>query len=351
MSFVLSEKVRSLSPYEPISGEFDIRLDANESYFPLSREIMEEFCLKLKELELNRYPDGSERELISAFAKRYDLDENCICAGNGSDELISVIIGALLPKDSKILTLEPDFSMYRQYAYAFEKAGLREEKDDSFSFNPKEIAKRINAEGIDCLIFSNPCNPTGAEIKKSDILYLAQSTDALIIADEAYMEFSDGKCSVLKEAEEQKGLIVLKTLSKAVGLAGARLGFAVCEKETAKALNALRSPYNLNSMSQLLGKIVLSRGEELDLSIKNIKIQTNRLYSFLAESRLSYIKNVFPTRANFVLIEPKDAKELWERLAKRKIAVRQLGKYIRISAPAPEEEARLFEALRELDKA
>ena len=350
MSYEISRKAASLSAYAPTKGDFDIHLDANESYFSLSEEALNRFLEKAREIAFNRYPDETEKKLISAFSKRYGLREECVCAGNGSDELITVIIGGLLERGGKILTAEPDFSMYRQNGKIAEQQLYRITKDEDFSFSVLEAAEIINREKIDCFIFSNPCNPTGGEIKKEDVLYLVRNTNALIVADEAYMEFSSGENSVLKEAQEEKGLIVLKTLSKAYSLAGARIGFAVCEKETALSLNSIRSPYNINSLSQILGAIVLESGEELDRNFRNIKIQTNRLFSFLERENLSYIEKVFPTKGNFVFLKPKDSKALWEALAKRKIAVRLMDKYIRISAPSPLEEEALFSALKEIEK-
>ncbi|MEG1447734.1 MAG: histidinol-phosphate transaminase [Oscillospiraceae bacterium] len=346
MSYEICEKARDLVPYEPISGFYETRLDANESFINLSENIKEKITKAIFDIDFNRYPDAKFQTLISAFCHRYKLNSENVTAGNGSDELISVIINGLMTRGQKLLTLEPDFSMYRHNGNVCELECLSLQKDENFSIDIKKVCDKINEEKISCLIFSNPCNPTGGIIEKKDIEYLCQNTEALIIADEAYMEFSDEKNSLIGETERFENLIVLKTLSKAIGLAGIRLGFCVSNKKIIKAINALRSPYNINTMTQKVGEIVLGEKEYLDECIKQIKESRDFLVESLKKLDLGFIERVYDTQANFVFIKAKNATKVREFLGEKKIAIRQFGDYLRICAGSMEENNKLFEALK-----
>lgn len=346
MSYEICEKAKYLVPYEPISGEYDIRLDANESFINLPKELTDKILAEILELDFNRYPDAKFSKLISAFCKRYNLNEENVTAGNGSDELITVIINGLTQKGQKILTLEPDFSMYKHNGNICELQCITYEKDDNFSVDINSICKKINEENISLLIFSNPCNPTGGIIKKEDIIYLCKNTKALIVADEAYMEFSEAKNSLISETENFDNLIVLKTLSKAIGLAGIRLGFCISNKRIIKAINALRSPYNINSITQKVGEIILNEQKYLDSSIKKIIESRNFIYSSLKEENFPFIEKISDTNANFVFIKAKSASKVKSYLAQNKIAIRQFGDFIRICAGTMEENKTLIDTLK-----
>ena len=312
MNYV-SKKMRDKIPYEPVSGDYRIRLDANESPYNVDKSIIDEFCASLYSLNLNRYPDPSALLLRQSFAKRYGVSCDSVVAGNGSDELISVIMTSLLDKGDTLAVAYPDFSMYAFYAQLSENKVLIYEKTPQYSLSDLlEFVKRNNARAV---VFSNPCNPTGSGFDRASVLEFVSECPALCIIDEAYMDFWDQ--SVIDEADRHENLVVLKTLSKAFGAAGLRLGFAVGHKTLINALNIARSPYNVNTLSQTLGKIILDKspGNAGFLASQAKKLE-NKLKELLPDA------NVYPTCTNFVFLSHPDAEKIFRELLKKGIAIR-----------------------------
>ncbi len=223
--FQLNDKVKNLTPYEPISGTYEIRLDANESFLTFPEEIENEMVEALKNTALNRYPDPMATKLVKGFADYFDVNADCVTAGNGSDEIISVIMimNAFLQKGDRILTLEPDFSMYRFYAEIAECESVKYQKDENLDVNIDDVISLANKENVRIVIFSNPCNPTSRIVTKDDVRKLINSVDSLVVLDEAYMDFAEDE-SLLGEFKNYDNLIILKTCSKALGSAALRLG-------------------------------------------------------------------------------------------------------------------------------
>lgn len=347
MSYEICEKARNLEPYEPVSGDYKIRLDANESFINLPKQLTDKITKEIAKIDFNRYPDAKFTSLIFAYCERYNVNKENVTAGNGSDELITVILNGLTQKGEKILTLEPDFSMYRHNGCICELECLTYKKDENFKVDMKEVCKTINENNISLFIFSNPCNPTGGLISKKDIEYLLDNTNALIVVDEAYMEFSDSQNSLLNEVENYDNLIVLKTLSKAIGLAGIRLGFCVSNKKIIKAINALRSPYNINVMTQKVGQIILKEATFLDTSIENIKESRKILLDSFQKQKFSSVEKIYEANANFIFLKVKDGTKIKNYLKENKIAIRQFGDYLRITAGSKEENQILLNILKQ----
>jgi histidinol-phosphate aminotransferase len=170
MAYKLNEKLKKFTNYEVTDGEYRIRLDANESFIDPGIGLHNRIIDALSKVPLNRYPDDSCKELRKAFGTYYGVDPALVVAGNGSDELISLLIGSFMKKDEKIVTLTPDFSMYKVFADIFERECIEILKDEDLSISTDyllEELKRINPQAI---IFSNPSSPTGLVKKRSEIV-------------------------------------------------------------------------------------------------------------------------------------------------------------------------------------
>ena len=278
--FQLNDKVKNLTPYEPISGTYEIRLDANESFLTFPKEIEDEMVDALRNSALNRYPDPMATKLVKGFADYFNVDADCVTAGNGSDEIISVIMNAFLQKGDKILTLEPDFSMYRFYAEIAECESVKYQKDENLDVNIDDVIALAKEENVRIVIFSNPCNPTSRIVTKEDVRKLINNVDSLVVLDEAYMDFA-GDESLLEEFENYDNLIILKTCSKALGSAALRLGFAVANKTLTNVIRAVKSPYNVNSVSQALGEVLFSHPDYIDNCIETVVNSRKELYAEL----------------------------------------------------------------------
>ncbi len=347
--FQLNEKVKNLIPYEPISGDYEIRLDANESFLTVPQAIENEMVEALKNTAFNRYPDPMASKLVEGFAKYFKVNPDCVTAGNGSDEIISVIMNAFLQKGDKILTLEPDFSMYRFYAEIAECESVKYQKNENLDVNVDEVITLANSEKVRIIIFSNPCNPTSRIITKEEIRKLVNNTDALVVLDEAYMDFAEDE-SLLNEFEQYDNLIILKTCSKALGSAALRLGFAVANKTLTNAIRAVKSPYNVNSVSQALGEVLFSHPDYIDECIETVIKSKEELYSSLTElaSKTDKIERIYESHTNFVFMKVKKAKEVFEKMKNRGIIIRNMGENLRITAGTKYENEKMLATLQSI---
>lgn len=347
MSYELCDKVRELEPYEPITGNYRIRLDANESFFSMPDEVKAEIKAIIDRTDFNRYPDPMAKKPIMAFASYYGLDPDNITATNGSDEMLYLLSSAMLKRNSTVIVAEPDFSMYRFYSFLSENAVFAYQKPESLKIDVDGLISLANEKKADMIIFSNPCNPTGQGISAEDARRLVRSVSALVILDEAYMDFWDQ--SILKEAAAYDNLIVLKTASKAVGSAAIRLGFAVCNKTLSKALRAVKSPYNVNTLTQEIGACIYSHREMLDERRDSIIRSTRELYNALLKLKDVYSLpfDILEPCANFVFVRTELAKDIFDYLLENGIAVRYFGNAsaLRITAGSEDENAGLLSCM------
>ncbi|WP_312642362.1 histidinol-phosphate transaminase [Hydrogenoanaerobacterium sp.] len=348
MSYQLNDKLSALVPYQPISGDYKIRLDANESYLNFADGFAGRFASVVANLDFNRYPDPYAGKLCKTFADRYSLNADFITASNGSDEMIGVIIASFLKKGETMLTLTPDFSMYTFYAEMYECKVNSLDKGESLEINPETVLKALRDTGARLLIFSNPCNPTSLGLAREDVLKIVQGTDALVVIDEAYMDFWDQ--SILDVACDYDNVIVLKTCSKAVGAAAIRLGFAIANQALTNAMRAAKSPYNVSALTQAVGEVILSERNLLQRCVKEILNSKNDLQASLqtlAEEK-SDITKVFESCTNFIFVKLANAKTVYEALLSKSIAVRHMGDYLRITAGSEDENKELLKELRQI---
>ena len=345
--YQLNEKIRNLKPYDPISGEYAVRLDANESFFGLPRDLRQEFAHIASELVLNRYPDPLSTEVCKAFADYYQVPVENVTAGNGSDELISIICNSFLEKGDAFLTLEPDFSMYRFYGVIAEGVPVTLQKPENLRIDVDEVINVCREKDIKLLIFSNPCNPTSLGLGREEVRRLITSIDALVVLDEAYMDFWDQ--SLLSEFDQYDNLLILRTCSKAFGGAALRLGFAVGALPLTNALKAVKSPYNLNSFTQAAGAALLRRKEESKAALAEILLSKKELLDgvkTLAE-RFPGEMEVFESDTNFVFIRTGKYAEIFQYMLEKGIAIRKFAGYLRITAGTRAENRAVLDALQE----
>ena len=269
------------------------------------------------------------------------MPENVI-AGNGSDEIILLLMLTLLDKNDQVAVAAPDFSMYGFYADMVGAEVNTFIKKDKFSL--KDFGKFVEKTNSKLCIFSNPCNPTGEGIEREDVLEFVKNCSAICVVDEAYMDFWDQ--SVLSDIDDYDNLIVLKTLSKAFGAAGIRLGFAAANQEFIRVLNVNRSPYNINTLSQLIGQMVLEKG-----------VDNGAYLGKCAQALLPKMRKIMPyakihdTCANLLYIETEKAGEIYEYLKEKRISVKKSKKdALRITVTHDEEMIKVVEAIEEWNK-
>ncbi len=222
------------------------------------------------------------------------------------------------------------------------------EKNADLTIDVDMLIQAAKREKADCIIFSNPCNPTGQGLPREAVRRLIRSVDCLVVLDEAYMDFYTE--SLLEEVEQYDNLIVLRTCSKALGLAAVRLGFAVANPTLTAVLRAAKSPYNVNSITQAYGSVVLSHKDKEREALQKLLTSREELYAGLNALQEKYycFERVYPTVTNFVLVETCHAGEWFEALKKRSVVVRLMGNRLRITAGAAHENRAVLTALEEL---
>ncbi len=351
MAYSLNQKIKNLTPYAPIVGHYDIRLDANESFLTLPDDVKKKAMEEALSSPLNRYPDPYATDLVRGFSKYYGVKPEYVTAGNGSDELISLIVGTFFEAGEELVTVVPDFSMYQFYAEVFGVKTTAFTKDESLRIDVERLCQYLIQSKARGVIFSNPCNPTSICLSKRQVhRMLREVPDCLFIVDEAYMDFADE--SVLSLVDDFDNLIVLRTCSKAIGLAAIRIGFAVAGEKITRAIRSVKSPYNVNTVSQKIGEAVFADPEFLMHAAKKIISSREHLYKGLLALHARYrgFDEVYESATNFVFIRTKYAKELYEGLLARSIAIRFMGGYLRITAGTQEENKAVLAALEELVK-
>ena len=335
--YIPADKTRNLTPYQPIEGNYRIRLDANESFLLPTDDDRQAMAQAAAEVAFNRYPDPYASELCADFAKLYGISPEYVTAGNGSDELISIIYYAMLEKGEKVLTLTPDFSMYSFYSSIAETVCVNLDKGADMEIDVDTVLKTIEREKIRMVIFSNPCNPTSLGLRAEEVRRLILGTDALVVVDEAYMDFWDQ--TIIREAHHYDNLILLRTCSKALGMAALRIGFAVANPAITKILRAAKSPYNVNAVSQAMASVVLKnplyKSVYTDIIITSREMLINGLKRLESEG---LVEKVYNSRTNFAFVKLDDADGVFNSLADRGIAVRKIGEnHLRITAGREEE--------------
>ena len=346
MGYKLNKKLVDLVPYEPITGTYNIRLDANESCFNLNEQLKEKICKRISALDFNRYPDCIAAEPVNAFSSLYGVSPELVTAGNGSDELISVISSCFFESGDTIVNVSNDFSMYGFYAQLYELNVETYQKESDLSINADKLiafCKEKNAKG---LIFSNPCNPTSLGLDRESVREIVDSLDdCLVILDEAYMDFWDQ--SLLDEVEKHDNLIILKTCSKAIGLAAVRFGFAVSNKIITTAMRAAKSPYNSDSVAQVIVSEILSEKQYLADCRNTIIKNTKQLYDGILAIDAKYhcFEKIYEPCTNFVYIKISDYQKIYEFMLENSIAIRKFNGYLRITAGNADENRQFIAVL------
>jgi histidinol-phosphate aminotransferase len=354
----LRETIPALHAYRPFdyaTAPADVvRLDANESPFPLEPGERAALGEVLARVEMHRYPEVSGRPLREALARRWGVDPAQIVVGNGSDEIISILFtafgGGRGGARAKVLFPTPTFGEFEAIALAHGAEPVPVPLDARFQLDEARLAEAVRAQRPALAFFASPNNPTGNRFDAAVVERLAGIGDGLFVSDEAYADFTGG--TMLPLVGRIPGFCVMRTLSK-IGFAALRVGALVAPPEIAAELDKVRLPYNVNAVSQAIACWALSQPGWLETRIAHIAVSLRELDRGLR--RLPGLE-VFPSDANFVLVRTRatPAPALWEKLLAKGVLVRNLSKpgplenCLRITAGTPEENQRCLEALRAL---
>ena len=350
MTFIdqwLRTDIRNINAYHVPSAKNMLKMDAMESPFGVPEELKDEFLEYISHSEVNRYPDANAKELQATLRSLMDIPKDFgVLLGNGSDELIQLLSLACSSGDM-IMSFEPSFVMYELVSKFAQLNYHGMPLDENFEIDLKSTLLAIQSKKPKLIFIAYPNNPTGNSFDYDVIKEIIQSTDALVVLDEAYYAYSEK--SFLAEIKNFSNLVVLRTISK-IGFAGLRLGLLVGSQETIEQLNKLRLPYNINILTQASANFLLKDRQRIVSNAKIIMNERRRLYD-----ELSLIPGltVYPSQANFLLVKAENAKLLLESLKDSGILIKgfaistQLENFVRISVGEAKENNVLLEYIKE----
>lgn len=325
-------------------------LNANELSVSFSRTILDELKAAIDEIPFNRYPDAEETELLEAYGKCVGFSPDHLLAGNGSDQMLGYLIGTYLGKGKKLFTLEPDFSMYDYYASTYEAdvVKFKEKKDGTYALEDFIQAAKNNAP--DMILFSNPNNPGGQCLNPDEVEEILKAFPEIpVVIDEAYIEFSNIPGSE-KLIDVYDNLFITRTLSKASGAAGLRIGFLIGSEKVMADLKKNFVPYALNRLSMKAAVIALAHRNEYEPLIALIKKEREKMYE---ESRKFTHLILYPSEANYLHGRCDNKKLLLKLFEDAGIVIRNYNDEdtFRITIGLPEENQRVLQVLQAYEEA
>lgn len=330
--------IRAMQPYSSARDEFhgtaSVFLDANENPY---------------NAPYNRYPDPMQWRLKEKVAEIKGVPKECILLGNGSDEPIDLILRAFCePGKECMLTVDPTYGMY-QVAAEINNVTCRKVKLTSdFQIDMPAFLSQID-DTVKAIYLCSPNNPTGNSLNRKDINQILDTFKGIVVVDEAYIDFSSLP-SYTKDLSKYPNLVVFQTLSKAWGAAGIRLGMAFASPEIIAVLNKIKYPYNVNQLTQEKALEILNNQETMKSQLTLILSERTRLQQEL--TAIPCVRKIYPTDANFILVDVGDADAVYQKLVDQGIIVRNRNKVVlcagclRITVGTEEENTALLNALK-----
>ena len=336
---LVRKNILNLKPYSSARDEFEgengIFLDANENPFG----------------ELNRYPDPYQLKIKQKLSELNQIPSENIFLGNGSDEVIDLAFRIFCePKKDKVLTFSPTYGMYEVSANINDVELINLELNKDFQIDLETLKPYFEDENLKIIFICSPNNPTGNSIK--NIKYILENFNGIVFIDEAYIDFSPEE-SFRNQIKNYPNLIVSQTFSKAWGMASVRVGIAYASEEIIKFYNKVKPPYNISQLNQ--DAIIKTLNDEnINQVSENIKIILEEKKSLIQNlEKLNLVKTIFPSDANFILIEVDNANSVYQELVNQNVIIRNRNSVIknclRITVGSPDENKKLIETLQNID--
>lgn len=335
---IVRKNIQNLAPYSSARDEYKalegIFLDANENPFGT----------------YNRYPDPYQKELKERLAQLKNVKPSQIFIGNGSDEVIDLAFRIFCePNQDKVLVFNPTYGMYEVAANINSVEIVDIPLTADFQIDIEKTKPFLSDKNIKLIFICSPNNPSGNLIDFQSIEFILKNFHGIVVVDEAYIDFCDVP-SLVNSIDKYPNLIVSQTLSKAWGLAGLRVGLAFMNEEILAYYNKVKPPYNVSVINQ---KTALEALENEALFRKNLQeIISEREKMIENLKKLSIVKKIYPSDANFLLVEVSDANKIYNQLINKQIIIRNRNSVvkncIRITIGNSEENQKLLNALNEI---
>jgi histidinol-phosphate aminotransferase len=356
----LRDELRGKSPYGAPQLDVPVRLNTNENPYPLPEPLVERIAERVREAArtLNRYPDRDAVELRTELARyltrtgRHPVGAENVWAANGSNEVIQQLLQTFGGPGRTAIGFEPSYSMHALIARGTGTGWISGPRNDDFTLDVEAAEKAIAEQRPDVVFITTPNNPTGNAVPAEAVIALYDAAQAakpsMVVVDEAYVEFSHGD-SLLPLLEGRRHLVISRTMSKAFGAAGLRLGYLAADPAVVDAVQLVRLPYHLSAVTQATALAALEHTDTLLKYVERLKAERDRL---VAELRALGFE-VTESDANFVQFGRfDDAQAVWRKILDRGVLVRDNGVpgRLRVSAGTPAENDAFLDAVRELTK-
>ncbi|MCV0413028.1 histidinol-phosphate transaminase [Nitrosarchaeum sp.] len=344
------KELSSLSGYQKPEIHPDaLKLDSNENYV-ISKQFQQDLITNAKKnCDIREYPLGGVDRLINQLSKFLKIHSSMIGVGNGSDQILDLILSNFASKQTKVITSNPTFGFFEERCKLYSIPVTAIPFSNTMTLDINDFLKL--SKSADILYLDSPNNPTGFQFQKNDLQKLVKSFDGLIIIDEAYGEFGDFSLSSM--VKNQDNLIVVQTLSKSFGLAGLRLGYFIANKKLTDVFNrVLQYPYPVSTLTIESAIIALEQSSQMKEAVQIIKDERKRIIENLKKYEAF---EVFDSKANFVLFDAHGShKRVYNALAEQGISIRTLGKIgkhdgcLRVTVGTKEMNSKFLLAIRDL---
>ena len=337
--------ISSMADYPaPAIVEANYKLNQNESPYDLPDFIKQEIAKRITSTSLNRYYDGTSKQLRERLAKKFNVKSKNIIVGSGIDELLYYLVLAFVNKGEKIVRPVPSFSMYKICAKVVDAKDKAIKLDENFELTDEFVKESKNAK---ITFICRPNNPTANSFDKKLIERIVKNSTGIVCIDEAYAEFAGENCLDLLK---YKNVVIMRTFSKIYSAAAIRLGYAIADEEIIRYMNKIKLPWNVSLISQIAGEIILDNDDYFWQKRVEIINERKRL-----EKEMQKINGIilYPGDSNFILFKSMvNTNILFEKLLSSGVLIRNLEKsglpgFLRVNAGTPEENNAFITALKE----
>lgn len=348
-------KYKASKPIEDVASELGLKpeeivmLVSNENPTGMSPKVKD--AINKAALSLNRYPDADAFHLQKAIAKKYGVPQNWVVLGNGSSELLGLVAQTVLSEGTTAIYPQYSFSLYPMVAKLCGAKTIEVPSTDDFNADLQAILEAIDST-TRLIFLTNPNNPTGTYLAENDILHFLDQVPphVLVLFDEAYVEFLDPalQCDSLEIVRRFPNVMIARTFSKAYGLAGARVGYAIAQPGLLELLNRVRHPFNVNDLSQIAALAAL---EDEEFVKKTLEVNKKGI-EFLSKKFDSLGLPYMGLHANFITVKVGPADRIIDYLLKKGVIVRRMASYglpewIRVTVGTQEQNKKFIELLKQ----
>lgn len=343
---MIKKAVTELEEYVVTQDATLVKLNQNESPYDMPAELKKGILAKLAEIKWDRYPPSKPDFLIDAISGYTNYPCSGIVVGNGSNEIIQTVLLAVCEPKDKVVVVSPGYSIYPRLAKIMGLNIVDVPLLENFRFNVSSIIKKSKDARL--VILASPNNPTGTALSIDEVRNIANNIDGMLVIDEAYFEFY--KRTTIGLLKKMSNLMIIRTFSKALGLAGLRLGYLIARPEVAKEIDKAKLPFSVGIFQQIAGEVIAQNDKYIRNITDEVIKERDKLFSALREIRS--VKPI-PSFANFILfaIEGIPAKDVFESLYKRGVLLRYFGaqrlkNMLRVTVGRPQENAVFLQNLK-----